>query len=266
MDIYRTQTVASGAMDPQRFLLNLNGICATPNAGKESSVRGASFEGGAADVESSSAGTPSAEVFIPRCAGLEFARMKKEEARDRYKEQRRAELQRQGDYERVKRRRKNDVSMSDHQKYTRRLKMNQDSAAAARNAQDVYVQTLEQLVETGEAEKSLLLREMSAVRADRDALARRVTSLQQELPRRTPDFIDGVSMPVAHGETFQALLAHDLRFTLDEPQFGIEQSFTGESQQDPILARKMAEISEFAETAPASSYDVGTFVMPARAV
>lgn len=126
---------------------------------------------------------PLASSSVPgmRCGGLEYANMKKEKAREEYKEKRRLELLANGEYDRTKRRKKNDTSMSENQKYHRRLKMNQDSAAAARHAQEVYVSTLEKLVETTEAEKSILSLEAVNLRAERDDLARRVRALQQDL-------------------------------------------------------------------------------------
>lgn len=116
-----------------------------------------------------------------RCNGLEYANMRKEKAREEYKEKRRLELVASGDVDRTKRRKKNDPTMTENQKYHRRLKMNQDSAAAARHAQDVYVHTLEKLVETTEAEKSVLSIQAMNLRSERDDLARRVHVLQHKL-------------------------------------------------------------------------------------
>lgn len=112
--------------------------------------------------------------------GLDYAVMRKEKAREEYKERRRLELLASGEVERTKRRKKNDTSMSENQKYHRRLKMNQDSAAAARHAQEVYVETLEKLVETTEAEKSILSIQALNLRHERDELLRRVSSLQAQ--------------------------------------------------------------------------------------
>lgn len=130
----------------------------------------------AAPLPSSSA-PPSASA---RGNGLDYAVMRKEKAREEYKERRRLELLASGEVERTKRRKKNDTSMSENQKYHRRLKMNQDSAAAARHAQEVYVETLEKLVETTEAEKSILSIQALNLRAERDELLRRVASLQAQ--------------------------------------------------------------------------------------
>jgi hypothetical protein len=118
---------------------------------------------------------------VMRCAGLEYANMKKEEAREQYKERRRNELLSAGEVDRVKRRKKNDGGMTDTQKYSRRLKMNQDSAAAARAAQEAYVATLERLVEAAEAEESMLALEAGSLRDERDLLAQRLNGLHYEV-------------------------------------------------------------------------------------
>lgn len=137
---------------------------------------------GMAAASSQSAGS----VVTTRCAGLEYANMKKEEAREEYKDRRRKELLEQGELERVKRRKKNDASMSEDQKYHRRLKMNQDSAAAARHAQEAYVATLEELVQTAEAEKATLAMEANNLRAERDELARKLNTLHQQVVATIP--------------------------------------------------------------------------------
>jgi hypothetical protein len=116
-----------------------------------------------------------------------------------------------------------------------------------------------------------VLKELSTAEAERDVLACRVASLQQEQPRRAPDLIDVASGRSPMWDTFHASLAQDLRFTSDEPQSGMEeQLFTEELQQSSItssiVARKTAEHFNFSETAPASSFYLGTFVMPTPAV
>jgi hypothetical protein len=118
------------------------------------------------NIEPSSAGTPFPEVIMLRCPSLESARRKKGETRDRYKEQRRAELQRCCDYASIKRRKKSSVPMSDHQTYMRGLKMSQVCAAAARYAREVYYNALETLVVTWETKYIVVAREMSTTRAD----------------------------------------------------------------------------------------------------
>lgn len=115
-----------------------------------------------------------------RCAGLEYANLKKEEAREQYKDRRRKELLQLGEVDRVKRRKKGDGSKSPGEKYSRRLKMNQDSAAAARAAQDAYIKALEQLVETGEEEKNLMDLEAVNLRVEREQLVQRLSMLHHE--------------------------------------------------------------------------------------
>lgn len=120
-------------------------------------------------------------VLTGRGNGLDYAVMRKEKAREEYKERRRMQLLANGDVERTKRRKKNDTSMSENQKYHRRLKMNQDSAAAARHAQEVYISTLENLVEVTESEKSVLSIQAINLKTERDDLMRRVHQLQNQL-------------------------------------------------------------------------------------
>lgn len=130
-----------------------------------------------------SKGLPQSEAgsaATERCAGLEYANMKKEEAREHYKDRRRKELLQQGEVDRVKRRKKNDHSISRGEKYSRRLKMNQDSAAAARAAQDAYIKALEGLVETGEEEKSMMDLEAMNLRVEREQLVQRLSVLHHD--------------------------------------------------------------------------------------
>lgn len=115
-----------------------------------------------------------------RCAGIEYANWKKEEAREQYKDRRRKELLQLGEVERVKRRKKNDLSMSRGEKYSRRLKMNQDSAAAARAAQEAYIKALEGLVETGEEEKNMMDLEAVNLRVEREQLVQRLSVLHHD--------------------------------------------------------------------------------------
>lgn len=140
-------------------------------------------------VAAATLGAPGSVVLSGRGNGLEYAQMRKEKAREEYKERRRLELLASGDVERTKRRKKNDTSMTENQKYHRRLKMNQDSAAAARHAQEVYIQTLESLVEVTESEKSVLSIQAHNLKNERDDLMRRVAQLQDQLnnAQRAPD-------------------------------------------------------------------------------
>lgn len=111
--------------------------------------------------------------------GLPYAELCKERAREQYKEAKKSEYLASGNFDRMKRRKKNDTSMTPRQKYIRRLRMNQDSAAAARHAQDVYVRVLEKLVKTSEEERRSFAMEMHQVRAQKDHLHRKVMELQQ---------------------------------------------------------------------------------------
>jgi hypothetical protein len=250
-------------VDPQSFLLNMTSSMYAPAAATTQSQQNcchiaSADNGGAAVPIEPAASLLSPSIPLPRCAGLDFANMKKEEAREEYKEKRRTELVQLGELGRIKRRKKNDSSMSEDQKYNRRLKMNQDSAAAARYAQDVYVQTLEELVATGEAEKTLLVRAASKMRSERDALAGKVHSLQHGLVAA----YSNAASDEEQDEPFAACFVNEPAFVLEE-------------QQDPasssLVLRKMLELFDLPETAPASEYDpdlsrgiVG--IMPARAV
>lgn len=193
---------------------------------------------------------------VPRCAGLEYANMKKEEAREEYKDRRRRELLHQGEIERVKRRKKNDSSMSDDQKYHRRLKMNQDSAAAARAAQDAYVSTLEKLVETAEAEKGMLSLEASNLRQERDELATRLNALHQQVVSALPLVAEAVGGAGA---------------AVDGEQVGGMGDVLDDAPSSALLLRKMMELFDSPEV-PSSMTNDAEFargmlgIMPAPAV
>lgn len=75
--------------------------------------------------------------------GVAYALQVKTAARAEFKARRRQELLDSGNYDRVTRHRRNDPSMTAREKYVRRLRKNQDSAAAARYAHDSYVNCLE---------------------------------------------------------------------------------------------------------------------------
>lgn len=91
------------------------------------------------------------EIAI-QMGGLRYADLRKEQAREWFKEQKKNEHMAKGEFDRMKRRKKGDTSMTPREKYVRRLKMNQDSAAAARYAQEEYVSVLEKLVQSVEME------------------------------------------------------------------------------------------------------------------
>jgi hypothetical protein len=197
-----------------------------------------------------------------RCAGLEYANMKKEEAREEYKMRRREELLEAGELARVKRRKKNDKSMDDTAKYHRRLKMNQDSAAAARHAQEAYVSTLEKLVETAEEEKVRLAIESQHLRDERDELATRLNALHSQVASSIPVVADAAEAAVDH--------PHPAPNAPQPPAGG-----HGPAPMDPtssaLLLRKMMELFDSPEI-PSALTNTADFargimgIMPAPAV
>lgn len=116
---------------------------------------------------------------VGQMGGLPYADLCKERARERFKELKKNEHMAKGDFDRMKRRKKGDTSMTPRQKYLRRLRMNQDSAAAARYAQEVYVHVLEKLVKTTEVEKRSLLLELSQLRQQNALLLDKVSNLEE---------------------------------------------------------------------------------------
>eukprot|EP00177_Eucheuma_denticulatum_P005310 GFKZ01009657.1.p1 GENE.GFKZ01009657.1~~GFKZ01009657.1.p1 ORF type:complete len:277 (-),score=50.41 GFKZ01009657.1:2999-3829(-) len=107
---------------------------------------------------------PIEQDVVNQMGGLPYADLCKERARERFKEMKKNEHMAKGEFDRMKRRKKGDTSMTPREKYVRRLKMNQDSAAAARHAQEVYVHVLEKLVRTTEAEKKAMMAENQALK------------------------------------------------------------------------------------------------------
>lgn len=103
--------------------------------------------------------------------GLRYADLRKEQAREFFKEKKKSEHLAKGEFDRMKRRKKGDTSMTAREKYVRRLKMNQDSAAAARYAQEEYVSVLEKLVTRTEIE-------LTHVRQQNAILQKKVSDLQ----------------------------------------------------------------------------------------
>lgn len=247
-----------------------------------SSVHTAAEAAGAASASQSPLPSSSA-----RCAGLEYANMKKEEAREEYKDRRRRELLEQGQHERVKRRKKNDASMSEDQKYHRRLKMNQDSAAAARHAQEAYVATLEELVKTAEAEKATLAMEASTLRAERDDLANKLNSLHQQVAASVPLVSDAVATAAAasaagYSSVETSAVTPDTAFedallsSMDDPCLdGSSDPLDSLSRNDPagavILLKKMMDIFDLPEIPSSMNNDTDFArgimgIMPAPAV
>lgn len=114
------------------------------------------------------------------CGRLRVAREQMEAAREHWKEQRRHQLSERGEGNH-RRLVKGDSSLNEMEKYRRRLRKNQDSAAAARYARAVYISALEKCVTSAEAQQSMLSLEAAGLRADRDALAAHVLEMQEEL-------------------------------------------------------------------------------------
>lgn len=115
---------------------------------------------------------------VCQMGGLAFAELCKERAREQFKERKKSEHLANGKFHRLKRRKKNDTSMSEKEKYDRRLQMNQDSAAAARYAHEVYIQVLEKLVKMSEEERRTFSIEMQRIREQNEHLQCKVEELE----------------------------------------------------------------------------------------
>lgn len=127
--------------------------------------------------------------------GLAYAEECKEKAREEYKEMKRKEHVANGQFDRLKRRRKNDSSMTTDQKYRRRLQMNQDSAAAARYAQDIYVRSLEKLVQENEVRLDNLqqvIQGMQRMERERESLIRELITRNRQVENALQQTRDGV--------------------------------------------------------------------------
>eukprot|EP00171_Calliarthron_tuberculosum_P006959 IDg6959t1 len=109
---------------------------------------------------------------MSRRRGLAYAQHVKTVAREEFKDRRRHELEARGEGERTKRRKKNDTSMSEHQKYRRRLQKNQDSAAAARFASEAYLNNLELQVQNYDTDMAQMAAKLRRAEAERDEVAR----------------------------------------------------------------------------------------------
>lgn len=118
---------------------------------------------------------------VCQMGGLAFAELCKERAREQFKERKKNEHLANGKFHRLKRRKKNDTTMSEKEKYVRRLQMNQDSAAAARYAHEVYIQVLEKLVKMSEEERGTFALEMQRIRAQNEHLVGKVQELQSKV-------------------------------------------------------------------------------------
>lgn len=168
---------------------------------------------------------------VCQMGGLPYAELCKERAREEFKEAKRNEHLANGDFDRTKRRKKNDTSMTPRQKYIRRLRMNQDSAAAARHAQEVYVHVLEKLVKTSEAEKKTFALEMQHIREQNNLLLNKVCELQTQVS--------------------------ELEEERNTPALDWDKS------KDPLLASKFLDLIA---SAPAVNAQADFGVQPARAV
>lgn len=155
--------------------------------------------------------------------GLPYADLCKERAREKFKEMKKNEHYANGDLDRMKRRKKGDTSMTPRQKYLRRLRMNQDSAAAARHAQEVYVHVLEKLVKTAEEEKKSLAMELNQVRQQNNMLHGRVQQLEEPPQHDT-----------RHFDAIQVAKLVDM-LTTPEP--------VSAHEQDPNLARSGIQLT-----------------------
>lgn len=209
-------------------LSGLVGAAATTVTIASRSVRGGmdGFSGDAQTLDGASGAEALPKEEPLRCAGLAYAHMKKEQARETFKLRRRNELISAGEENRVKRRKKNDKSMSDPQKYVRRLKMNQDSAAAARVAHDAYISTLENLVHAGEREKKLMSVEGTNLRDERDSLVAKLGALQRKVAGT-------VATGPKAGDEAQSLTATDGEICARQPEI--------DSASTQALLRKMTE-------------------------
>ncbi|PXF42376.1 hypothetical protein BWQ96_07896 [Gracilariopsis chorda] len=121
---------------------------------------------------------------VDQMGGLAFADHCKERARERFKELKKTEHIANGEFDRMKRRKKGDTSMTPRQKYLRRLRMNQDSAAAARHAQEVYVHVLEKLVKTTEDEKKKMRSELQQLHQQNAMLHSRLSHMETMVERQ----------------------------------------------------------------------------------
>lgn len=182
---------------------------------------------------------------VCQMGGLSYADLCKERAREAFKEAKKQEHLNNGNFDRMKRRKKNDTSMTPRQKYIRRLRMNQDSAAAARHAQEVYVQVLEKLVKTSEEEKKSFMAEMQVVRVRNEQLHRKVQELQTKVTELEDDREHNPS-PVSTSEDEAAGL-----LDMDD-----------QKRQDPSIAKILDWLK--GPTFLGTQADMG--VQPARAV
>lgn len=103
--------------------------------------------------------------------GVAYALYVKNLARNEFKARRRQELVDTGNQGRVQRHRRNDTSLNAREKYVRRLRKNQDSAAAARFAHEAYVGCLEDQAATYDTEVAQAQQQLAVSKMERDSEA-----------------------------------------------------------------------------------------------
>lgn len=131
--------------------------------------------GGATD------GSRCASAAVAPSPGLARAAAAKEHARATYKARLAADAARRGDGDRFKRRRKGDPPIGAADKQARRLLKNQDSAAAARHAHEVYVRALEGGLAAAEAATAALATALAAAKGRAVVAEHRAATLKAML-------------------------------------------------------------------------------------
>lgn len=118
---------------------------------------------------------------VEQMGALAYAEFRKKRARELQKDARRREHYANGNLTNLIRIGKKDKSMSERQRYTRRLSKNQDSAAAARIAQKVFVGVLARLVERFEVDRRDLKAEVESLRATNGMMKNKMSALQSKV-------------------------------------------------------------------------------------
>lgn len=119
--------------------------------------------------------------MLVQLGGLAYAELCKERAREAFKEAKKNEYLTNGNFDRLRRTKKGDTSMTQRDKYLRRLRMNQDSAAAARYAQEVFVSVLKRLVGSLEDEKKSFIAQVNQVRSHYDQMKHKEEKLNSRV-------------------------------------------------------------------------------------
>jgi len=112
--------------------------------------------------------TPTPPIGPLATRGVAYALYVKNNARNEFKARRRQELVDTGNSARIQRHRRNDTSLNAHEKYVRRLRKNQDSAAAARHAHEAYVGCLEEQAASYDTQVSAAQQELAVSLMERD--------------------------------------------------------------------------------------------------